>query len=933
MTNMKTSIASNVMLENPALENTPRQRPTGVLAATRNPMVEAQATGTTPDDMDDDAGLIPFIRGYHGVSRARKLDNDESAAGDPAVTAAVAAAPAATVIPLDRSKWNAPQLQTRPSGLAPALAARPDAVRVPAESLSSFDSSRPGSPVSSPRQPSNTPALGLPPTQAHPLLSPASATFPTSPRSAIAAKSVSFAHDTVESPMTASGSDDPNVSASTSKSVGSMTFTCTSSPSRRASLRSRVARAGSGRRHSHAACDMTSVVPCPATSANPFLTRDPPIPQREPPLSLRARQFRGTRIRRDMPSHPGHNRTYSAESWSRQTSGPSNSSNLSLLSSDLPAVVTRSGRLHSTSAPTTPQWMRFGNAVGPSGPIGQGIVAVPPAAETEASAGPSLSAVYPHLPHVAAINVPAQVEPVYSTPASASTSAPGGAAKSTANVMLPAGSSPGVLSPSPASNDMTFLECVVDLLRGCSCLKRKNIVWALDSQIWLTPDMSTVKYRTLTKKGTVTDEFLVSKVRKVRATEREITITADDKNKAVEFIFPSREKTNIWLSGLCCLVPSRAAVKSRYKLLEQRQNYDPLQDSWEGKPLSSRKRFNEYILLGTIGRGAFGKVKLALSSENRQFYAVKVLCKFMMRKQNRASVFDRTSQEIRKSSGVGTSEQEQFPFADVNEISIMKILDHPNVVKMRSIFDDVENDRLYIVVEFVACGPVMSSSRLTGAQPLREDRVREIFLDVFAGLQYLHYNGIVHRDLKPDNLLKAGDQTVKISDFGAAKLYEDVPDKSNDEDTGLPNYRTTVGTPAFTAPELCLSEKSPPAPVQSFAADIWSLGATLYYMLYGRAPYFAKSVFEMYDAICTQPLEFPELPKTSRHVRDLMRDMMERLPEKRATFERILCSPWLREDAELRERVAELIQIAKQHERQSHGSREDVSFKVRANEL
>jgi serine/threonine protein kinase len=377
------------------------------------------------------------------------------------------------------------------------------------------------------------------------------------------------------------------------------------------------------------------------------------------------------------------------------------------------------------------------------------------------------------------------------------------------------------------------------------------------------------------------------------------------------------------LSGLCCLVPARATVKSRYKFLEQRENYDPLQDSWEGKPLSSRKRFNEYILLGTIGRGAFGKVKIALSSENRQFYAVKVLCKSMMRKQNRNAVFERTSQEVRRTSGLGSVEVEPFSFADVSEISILQKLDHPNVVRMRSIFDDVENDRLYIVVEFVACGPVMSSSRLTGAQPLREDRVREIFLDVFAGLQYLHYSGIVHRDIKPDNLLKAGDQSVKISDFGAAKMYEEVHERLGEDDNALHNYRTAVGTPAFTAPELCLSEKSPPAPAQSYPADIWSLGATLYYMLYGRAPYFAKSVFEMYDAICTKPLEFPDMPRTSRHVRDLMRDMMERLPEKRATFERILCSPWLQEDAELRDRVAELIQIAKHHERESHASRDE----------
>jgi serine/threonine protein kinase len=485
--------------------------------------------------------------------------------------------------------------------------------------------------------------------------------------------------------------------------------------------------------------------------------------------------------------------------------------------------------------------------------------------------------------------------------------------------MLPTnpGRSSLLAAPSPATNEFSFLECVVSLLRGSSCLKRKNVILVNEASIWLSPDMLAVKYRTQSKKGTSTDEFLLSKVRKLKATDREISVLVDEK-KSLDFILPSREKALIWLSGLCCLVPALASVKSRHKHLEYRGNYDPLSDSWNGKALSSRKCFNEFILLGSIGRGAFGKVKLALSRENRQFYAVKVLSKSMMRKQNRNSVFDRSAPQAVSQNvaplpllyGAPGPDGGSTSIGDVNEIAIMRKLDHPNVIRMHGMFDDVENDRLFIVVEFVACGPVMNSSKLTGAIPLLEHRVRQVFIDVLAGLQYLHHHNIVHRDLKPENLLCAGDASVKISDFGAAKMYDDN-DGSGDDDNSAYSHRTTVGTPAFTAPELCLSEKSPQAPPRGFPSDIWSLGATLFYMVYGRAPFLAKSVFEMYDAICTKSLEFPDTPSASRHLRDLLTIMLEKSPEKRATFATILHSPWLTENADTVERVVQLRELIK----------------------
>lgn len=492
---------------------------------------------------------------------------------------------------------------------------------------------------------------------------------------------------------------------------------------------------------------------------------------------------------------------------------------------------------------------------------------------------------------------------------------------------LETGSSPGLSRPSPATKQFSFLECVVEMLKGAECLKRRNIIMISETRIWLAPDMFALECYSASKKSTLRERHLLPRVRKLRATDREISIVFESK-KTLDIIFRHRDVARLWLSGLCCLVPTRATVRSRYKNLEHRENYDPLQDSWNGKLLSSRKCFDEYILLGSIGRGAFGKVKLALSRENRQFYAVKVLSKAMMRKQNRNTAFDRVSQKdahsLRFTKG-SDSVRDATMIADISEIAIMKKLNHPNIVSIRGVFDDVENDRLYIVVEFVSRGPVMNSSRLTGAQQLDEARARMIFVDVLAGLQYMHANGVVHRDLKPENLLEAGDKSVKISDFGAAKYYPDGSSRGSiDGEGALQTQRTTVGTPAFTAPELCLSEKSPQGPAKCFAADIWSLGATLYYIVYGRAPFLAKSVFEMYDAICTKPLAFPDFPEVSRSLQDLIAAMMTKCPEKRASFDDIFQSPWLRDHGDTAERVDEL--------RRRHG-RSDMKISLTADDI
>lgn len=447
--------------------------------------------------------------------------------------------------------------------------------------------------------------------------------------------------------------------------------------------------------------------------------------------------------------------------------------------------------------------------------------------------------------------------------------------------------------------DMSYLECVVDILKGSQVVKRKGFMNAVDGWIWLTPDMKKIMYKT-SKKGAapVVQWISLSAVERLKGTDRDLTFTVANEKRPFDFVFPSRDRAEVWLSGLSCLIPLHAKVKSRNRksLQTDRIQYDPHLDVWNEKPVASKKRLKDLILLGTIGRGSFGKVKLAMSSKNRQFFAVKVLSKSMLRKKYRTLPFENRGQKPDMSAKISAD--------DINEIKIMRYLDHTNVMRMKGVFDWSDEDHLFIVVEYLSRGPIMDSSQLRNARPLREDIARSAFIDVLSGLDYLHSMNIAHRDIKPDNLLQAGDGTVKISDLGAAIQYAD--DFPEAEQSSMMTT-STVGTPAFTAPELCLSDFNPDTPAKVFAADIWSLGASLYYMIFGRAPFLAASVFEMYDTICRAPLEWPSEKELrdlgSKSCRQLIEKMLVKDPNRRITIAEIVKCQWLNQSADVSERV------------------------------
>jgi serine/threonine-protein kinase len=154
----------------------------------------------------------------------------------------------------------------------------------------------------------------------------------------------------------------------------------------------------------------------------------------------------------------------------------------------------------------------------------------------------------------------------------------------------------------------------------------------------------------------------------------------------------------------------------------------------------------------------------------------------------------------------------------LREARMAAALSHPNIV---AVFDVGEDDGVpFIVMEYVEGETLAERLKRTG--PLDPDSAVDLVLQVCAGLEHAHGAGLVHRDVKPQNLLVRPDDTVKVADFGIARLANV---------TQLTHHGTVLGTAEYLAPEQALGE-----PVTA-AADLYSVGAVLYELLAGRPPY------------------------------------------------------------------------------------------------
>ncbi|KAL2263674.1 hypothetical protein VTK26DRAFT_5705 [Humicola hyalothermophila] len=309
----------------------------------------------------------------------------------------------------------------------------------------------------------------------------------------------------------------------------------------------------------------------------------------------------------------------------------------------------------------------------------------------------------------------------------------------------------------------------------------------------------------------------------------------------------------------------------------------------------THRRINQYLIKDEIGRGSYGAVYLATDQFGHE-YAVKAFSKTRLRKHAQSEIlrhrgpkpFGRFPPRARfgapdtpnpSLSEYRAKEAQDALFLIRKEVAIMKKLNHPNLVQLIEVLDDPEEDSLYMVLEMCKKGVVIKVGIGESATPYPEETCRHWFRDMILGIEYLHSQGVVHRDIKPENLLLTEDDVLKISDFGVSQMFE----KRGDMRTAK-----SAGSPAFLPPELCVAKHGD---VSGTAADLWSMGVSLYCLRYGRLPFECEGVLEMYEAIKTETPKLP--PDENPEFVDLMSKLLEKDPEKRITMEDLREHPWV----------------------------------------
>ncbi|MCJ1404684.1 hypothetical protein MMC11_007910 [Xylographa trunciseda] len=306
-------------------------------------------------------------------------------------------------------------------------------------------------------------------------------------------------------------------------------------------------------------------------------------------------------------------------------------------------------------------------------------------------------------------------------------------------------------------------------------------------------------------------------------------------------------------------------------------------------------RINQYIIKQEIGRGSFGAVHLAVDQHGTE-YAVKEFSKSRLRKRAQSNILRRPHGAKRpghlaaggfnhplhqhSASDIHDEEENGNPLYLIREeIAIMKKLNHNNLVSLIEVLDDPREDSLYMVLEMCKKGVVMKVDMNTKADPYDSESCRCWFRDLILGIEYLHAQGVVHRDIKPDNLLLTEDDVLKIVDFGVSEMFE----KESDMMTAK-----SAGSPAFLPPELCVSRHGG---VSGKAADIWSMGVTLYCLYFGKIPFERMGVLDLYESIKHDELHIEG--DCDEDFKDLIYKVLEKDPSKRIQMPKLRDHPWV----------------------------------------
>ena len=266
----------------------------------------------------------------------------------------------------------------------------------------------------------------------------------------------------------------------------------------------------------------------------------------------------------------------------------------------------------------------------------------------------------------------------------------------------------------------------------------------------------------------------------------------------------------------------------------------------------------KYVTLQIIGEGNYARVYKVKNKYTNIEYAMKV---------------------IKKSSACSTEEENHI----LNEIEVLKKLDHPSILKIFELYSDDTN--FSIITELCPRGELFNEIIEKG--PFNEKYTSYVMYQILSGVNYFHRMHIIHRDLKPENILiveknkdnKDNLPIIKITDFGTSEVVE----KDSKENK-------SIGNVFYMAPEILkhnYNEK----------CDIWSCGVIMYFLLSGKPPFSGRDEEEIYKKILDgkYDLKSPPFDKLSKNCLNLLENLLKIDFQQRYSAEEALHHPWFQE--------------------------------------
>ena len=280
-----------------------------------------------------------------------------------------------------------------------------------------------------------------------------------------------------------------------------------------------------------------------------------------------------------------------------------------------------------------------------------------------------------------------------------------------------------------------------------------------------------------------------------------------------------------------------------------------------GRDDDDNKTINDYVVIGQLGKGSYGKVKLAEKQSTGQLFAIKIIKMSVFGKNVRPQVWKKLQQEIQ----------------------VMRRVAHENLVRLFEVMHNAETEKMYLVMQYVPKGTVSKVMPDGSCDAIDPPQLKLYAKQLVKAVYALHRANVFHRDIKPDNVLLGEEGKIYLADFGVSVIC------SEDGVEGV------EGTPAYMAPELCRAEKN----VRGDLVDVWALGVTLYQLMYGGLPFTGDTFLQLTRRIVHEQANLPDVTPRGEKVPDgfklVIRGMLEKDVAKRLTLKQIRECEWIKD--------------------------------------